>query len=178
LCNINLIVGKNASGKPRILRAINFLANLLCGDEMLISEHRSRKWKLIFSNTQKIDIVYILIVENGRVVKEKLTIGSEILLKRNNSGERKVPAGKLKVEIDFQTPIHEIATLKWRDSIQHHFFDGIYNWAKSLKYYQFTTCLRKCHVAFTNSIRIGLKYTYQVIEIFNSGKEELGINFI
>jgi AAA15 family ATPase/GTPase len=54
LGNINLVVGHNASGKSRILRAINFLAHLLCGDEMLRPQHRSRKWKLIFSNTDKI----------------------------------------------------------------------------------------------------------------------------
>jgi hypothetical protein len=82
-----------------------------------------------------------------------------IFLERNNSGEGKVWAEKLKIEIDFQTPIHEIAALKRRDSIQHHFFEEIYNWAKSLKYYQFGTDLGKGRVTVANSIRIGLKNT-------------------
>ncbi|MFM2063911.1 MAG: hypothetical protein RLZZ507_3582 [Cyanobacteriota bacterium] len=179
LGNVNLIVGKNASGKSRILKAINFLANLLCGDEMLRPEHRSRKWKLIFSNTEKIHYIdYILIVDNGLVVKENFTIDSKTYLERNNSGEGKVWAEKLKTEIDFQTPIHEIAALKRRDSIQHPFFDEIYNWANSLNYYQFATDLGKGRVAFANSTKIESKDTEQVIEIFNSGQEDFGENFI
>ncbi|NET71851.1 MAG: ATP-binding protein [Sphaerospermopsis sp. SIO1G2] len=179
LGNVNLIVGKNASGKSRILRVINFLANLLCGDEILRPEHRSRKWKLIFdSDKGDQKKVYILKIDNGLVFQEKFTIGSKIYLERNNSGEGKVRAEKLKTEIDFQTPIHEIAALKRRDSIQHPFFDDIYNWANSLNYYQFATDLGKDRVAFADSKSINSKNTEQAIEIFNSGKEKFRENFI
>ncbi|MGM3304849.1 ATP-binding protein [Anabaena sp. WFMT] len=181
LGNVNLIVGKNASGKSRILRAINLVSNLLSGDRGLIPDGRLRKWKLTFdSHNNHSKKIYILKIENGQVVKESFISGDKTYLDRKESGIGKVWAEKLKEDIDFQTPIDGVAIFKRRDSIQHPVFEEIYNWASSFRYYEFGTDLGKSRLAFANSIRkkIDLKDTEKVVDIFNSGQEEFGHNFI
>ncbi|MDY6782123.1 MAG: AAA family ATPase, partial [Cyanobacteriota bacterium] len=87
--------------------------------------------------------------------------------------------------IDFQTPIKEVAAVRRRDAIQHPFFEEIYNWSSSLRYYQFGTDLGRNRIAVINSSsvntikkQVDFKDTEQVIGIFKIGKEELGDNFI
>jgi AAA15 family ATPase/GTPase len=186
LGDVNLIVGKNASGKSKILRAINLLSNLLSGDQNLKSDRIFKEWTLTFNSHSPDDKqVYVLIVDNGTVVEENLTIGSKIYLNRNKSGEGTIWANKLKVDIDFQTPVDEIAALKRRDSIQHPFFENLYIWASTLRYYQFGTDLGRSVFALVKSIKkeslrkeIDFKDTEQVIGIFKLGEEELGTPFI
>jgi AAA15 family ATPase/GTPase len=182
LGNINLIVGKNASGKSRILGAINFLSGLLSGDRILRPDGVSGEWIVTFDADQEKEEkkVYILKVDNGQVVKESFTIGSKTYLDRTESGVGKVWADKEGKDIDFQTPINGVAAFKRRDSIQHPVFDKIYDWAVSLRYYQFGTDLGKNRLAFVNynSKNIDLKDTDKIVEIFNLGKENFGTYFI
>ncbi len=189
LGNINLIVGKNASGKTKTLRAINLIASLLSGEldgtRGILLSKESREWKLIFdTHDNENKKTYILKVENGQVVQEKFTIGSKNYLDRNASGEGIVWAERLGEKIDFQTPIFEVAALKRRDSIQHPFFEYLYSWASSLRYYQFGTELGRRSIIIStrnlNSIRenIDLKDSDHVVGIFVLGKEELGDKFI
>jgi AAA15 family ATPase/GTPase len=188
LGNINLIVGKNATGKSRILRAINLISNLLCGgDESFVNDFKLREWTLTFdSDNEETKKVYILKIDNGKVVKERFTIGSKTYLDRNESGEGQVWAEKLNQNIEFQTPIDEVAVFKRRDSIQHPVFNEIYDWANLLSYYRFGTDLGRSSFAVVNTRnvdsikkRINFKDTDDhVIGIFKIGEQELGQPFI
>ncbi|BDI15316.1 hypothetical protein ANSO36C_11180 [Nostoc cf. commune SO-36] len=181
--NVNLIVGKNASGKSKILRAINLISGLLSGDTSLRPDRMSREWKLTFDsdNTDK-KKVYILTVDKGQVVKENFTIGSKNYLDRNESGEGQIWAEKLHMNIEFQTPTDEVAAFQRRDSIQHPVFDEIYNWASSLNYYQFGTDLGRKNLAVDHPIKkrkkINLRDADNVIDIFKLGKSQLSPAFI
>ena len=185
LGNINLIVGKNASGKTKILRAINLISGILSGEADLKPSRGSRKWKLFFdTHDEENKKVYVLKIESGKVVEESFTIGAKQYLDRQTSGIGKVWAEKLKQDIDFQTPVDEVAALKRRDSIQHPFFEEIYNWASSLRYYQFGTDLGRSSLIVMRTQRldaikesINFKDADQVIGIFKLG-EELGDSFI
>lgn len=183
LGNVNLIVGKNASGKSKILRAINLISGLLSGDASLRPDRMSREWKLTFdSDNADNKKVYILTVEKGQVVKESFTIGSTKYLDRNESGVGLVWAEKLQKSIDFQTPTDGVAAFQKRDSIQHPVFDEIYNWASSLNYYQFGTDLGRKSLAVEHPIKkrkkINLRDADNVIDIFNLGKAQLSHSFI
>ncbi|MBS9385139.1 MAG: ATP-binding protein [Dolichospermum sp. BR01] len=184
LGNVNLIVGKNASGKSRILKAINFISGLLCGDKRLRPDRSSREWILTF-DSQKEDSkkVYILKLNNGQVVKESYIIGSKKYLDRKDSGEGEVWAEKLKTDIDFQAPTNELAAFHRRDSIQHPVFDDLYTWASSLNYYQFGTELDRRVFLTDDPIEEVIKGKYTdktlaAIDIFKLGKTELGSLFI
>ncbi|MEH2304334.1 ATP-binding protein [Nostoc sp.] len=183
LGNVNLIVGKNASGKSKILRAINLISGLLSGDASLRPDRMSREWKLTFdSDNADNKKVYILTVDKGQVVKESFTIGSTKYLDRNESGVGLVWAEKLQKSIDFQTPTDGVAAFQKRDSIQHPVFDEIYNWASSLNYYQFGTDLGRKSLAVEHPIKkrkkINLRDADNVIDIFNLGKAQLSPSFI
>ncbi|MBD2725270.1 ATP-binding protein [Nostoc sp. FACHB-892] len=184
LGNVNLIVGKNATGKSKILRAINLISGLLSGDTSLRPDRMSREWKLTF-DSHDVDNkkIYILTVDQGQVVKENFTIGSKNYLDRNESGVGVIWAEKLQTSIDFQTPTDEVAAFQRRDSIQHPVFDEIYNWASSLNYYQFGTDLGRRKLAVNSPVRkirknISLRDGDNVIEVFKLGKSQLDQSFI
>ena len=183
LGNVNLIVGKNASGKSKILRAINQISRFLSGDESLRPYRMLQEWKLTFdSENEDNKKVYILIVDKGQVVKESFTIGSKNYLDRNESGEGRIWAEKLHMEIEFQTPTDEVAAFHRRDSIQHPVFDNIYSWAISLNYYQFGTELGRKNLAvappFKTRKKIKSRDADNVIDIFKLGKDKLIPTFI
>ena len=76
LGNINLIVGKNASGKSNILRSINTISGLLSGRMSFDTGGSSIEWILFFDSHDEMNKkIYILEVDNGKVVKESFTIG-------------------------------------------------------------------------------------------------------
>ena len=187
LGNVNLIVGKNASGKSRILRSIKFLSDFLSGEEKLSRlDGRLREWKLTFdSHNGDNKKVYILKVENSLVIEESYTIGSKFYLKRDKSGEGKIWAKQLEKEIDFQTPTNEVAAFHRRDSIQHPFFEEVYTWASLLRYYEFGTDLGRSSLDVINTESVAIikknidfKNKDHVIHIFKLGEKELGEQFI
>lgn len=144
LNTINLIVGKNASGKTKIVRAIYRISQLLSESGTLKANSRKDEWHLYFDidNAQE-KTEYILKLEKGFVIEEKLVIGEKTLLERNQSGEGKIFAQELGQEMRFQAPPTELAVVKRRDSIQHPFLEKIYQWSNSLRFYEFGTELGK-----------------------------------
>jgi energy-coupling factor transporter ATP-binding protein EcfA2 len=187
LGNVNLIVGKNASGKSRILRSIKFLSDFLSGEEKLSRlDGRLREWKLTFDSYNGDNKkVYILKVENSLVIEESYTVGSKCWLMRDKSGKGKIWAKQLEKEIDFQTPTNEVAAFHRRDSIQHPFFDKVYTWASLLRYYEFGTDLGRSSLDVINTESVAIikknidfKNKDHVIRIFKLGEKELGESFI
>lgn len=188
LSKINLIVGKNASGKSRILRAIHTLSELLSESGSLAPQPKRYEWRLQFDTAlpeQKTE--YILKIEKGFVIKEKLIIGSESdnpLLDRDESGEGTIFAKKINQDIDFQTDKTELAVVKRRDSIQHPFLENLYQWSSSLRFYEFGAQLGKNTMARIPSTMELLKNTTDfkdsdfVVGIFVIGKQEIGDTFI
>ena len=188
LSKINLIVGKNASGKSRILRAIHTLSELLSASGSLVPQPKRYEWRLQFDTDlpeQKTE--YILKIEKGFVIKEKLIIGIESdnpLLDRDESGEGTIFAKKINQKIDFQTDKTELAVVKRRDSIQHPFLENLYQWSSSLRFYEFGSQLGKNMIARIPSTMELLKNTTDfkdsdfVVGIFVIGKQEIGDAFI
>lgn len=184
LNQINLIVGKNASGKSRIVSAIYLLSELLIESATLSPNTRKYKWNLYF-NTDSSDnnIQYLLKIENGLVVEEQLIISNKNLLNRDQSGEGHIWAEELNREMRFQSPQTELAVVKRRDTIQHPFLEDIYQWANSLRFYQFGTQLGKntiAHIPPTIELlkrKTDLKDDEYVISIFLLGKNEFQDNF-
>lgn len=185
LGNINLIVGKNASGKSRIVKSIYKLSELLSGSDKIDQLFRKdtwlfRKdtWHLFFDRTTNCETEYFLELENGEVLQERLIIGSQQLLERNESGEGKIFAQELNQYMRFQTPKTELAVVKRRDNIQHPFLEDIYKWSSSLRFYEFGTQLGKYTLAKlppTTELlkaKTDTKDSDYVVEIFVLGKRE------
>lgn len=181
---INLIVGKNATGKSRILRAIDILADLLADQTEIKSNSKKRQWKFIFNaNLSEDRTEYSLIIDHDQVTLEKFVVGSKTYLDRGEGGEGRIFAEELQTQMKFQTPTDKLAAVERRDSVQHPFFESLYNWAKSLRYYQFGTSLGKSYLGrFPQGKDIrkltDFKDSKFVVEIFKIGQEDFGDNFV
>jgi len=191
----NLIVGKNASGKSRILRAIYALSELLSESGFIALQPKSYEWHFLFNyewhllfdiDTPEQKTEYILKIEKGLVIQEKLIIyseGDEPLLDRNESGKGTIFAKELNKHIRFQTDKTELAVVKRRDSIQHPFLENLYQWSNSLIFYQFGTELGQnsmVQIPFRIELmknKIDFRDSDFVIGIFVIGKQEIGERF-
>lgn len=142
LAETNLLVGKNASGKSRILNIINALARHVAGiDQPRLSGDYDAK----FVDGDK-EVHYQLKYEEGQVVEEKFAVDGRILLDRGKGGEGVILAQDIDGEkkmIRFQTPPSELAVVARRDTIQHKFLEPLYSWGSSLRHYYFGSALGK-----------------------------------
>jgi energy-coupling factor transporter ATP-binding protein EcfA2 len=184
LDKINLIVGKNASGKSRIVKAIYMLSELLSESGSLNPQPKTDEWHLWFDIDKPDQTTeYLLKIENGLVIQEKLVIGDRELLNRNQSGEGTIFAEELDKNMRFQTPPTELAAVRRRDSIQHPFLENLHQWSDSLRFYQFSSLLGK-HTLASLLPTIDLlknqtdfKDSDYVVGIFMLGQKEIGDNF-
>jgi len=181
LDNINLIVGKNATGKTRILNIIGALANLLCGYRKL--EFLSGNYVIKFDNMGN-KIEYVLKYERSKILREKLTINSKTRLNRTAKSTGKIYYKKEDKDLDFQIPVNELAVFARRDSIQHPFLDDLYNWGKSVTHYHFGTTLGQDRLAVfakagdrEREQAVDLKDTHGVVVVFRKGIAELKERF-
>jgi len=137
----NLIVGKNASGKSRILNIINSLAKMLDGSGQLPI---SGNYDVEFIWDDK-TINYQLKYEEQKVISEKFLLDGVPLLERGTGGEGRILAENVDdgKKIRFQTPTSKLAVVARQDSIQHKFLEPLHNWGSSLRHYGFGTSLGK-----------------------------------
>ncbi len=177
--NINLIVGKNATGKSRTLNIIKVLGNLISGDNKLV--YKSGDYKATFDKDGK-QITYFLRYGEKEVIKEKLVIGSDIKLDRGPDGKGTIHAEELGHPINFQAPLSELACVSRRDSVQHPFFEDLYKWGKKLRCYCFGTQLGRDHFAVFKDEKeeseINLKNTDQTVIIFKKGRKKYANEFV
>ena len=86
LNKMNLITGKNASGKSRTIEAIRHIADLFSGDVELSRLHLlgygTAEYELIFSDTHS-QIEYFLSFEDGNIIEEKIIENEEERLNRS-----------------------------------------------------------------------------------------------
>jgi AAA15 family ATPase/GTPase len=190
LSQTNLIVGKNASGKSKIVRTIYTLSELLSNSRSRLPQAKSSEWHLLFDiDRPEEKTEYILKIEKGLVIKEKLIIGSksnEPLLDRDESGKGTIFAKELDQDIRFQTDPTELAVVKRRDSIQHPFLEDLYQWSSSLRFYEFGTELGKNFMwvppfprdreLSKNDIKV--KDASSVVGIFVLAKQKIGERFM
>ncbi|MCK4827031.1 ATP-binding protein, partial [bacterium] len=175
---INLIVGRNASGKTRALNIIGSLGKLLSGETTL---YISGDYEVIFDKGDE-KIVYRLKLDESKVFSEKLVIGSRTMLDRGKGGIGEIYAEKIGNNIEFQAPDNQLACLTRRDSLQHPFFEDLYQWGKSLRHYYFGTQLGKDHYAVfkkgEQDSDLNLKDANQVVAIFRKGRKKFPSRFI
>jgi energy-coupling factor transporter ATP-binding protein EcfA2 len=148
---LNLIVGKNASGKSMLLKAIAKLADLLRGVE--ITETENHEWRVLF-DIGKPDyyIEYSLKIQEGFVHKEQVLLCRDaskyillVLLDRNQSGESTVYTERLQKDVKFQA--HKTKTViaqqiaQYPNYIQYPFLKLFFLWSDRINFYQYREVL-------------------------------------
>jgi hypothetical protein len=177
LGSLNLIVGKNATGKTRALNIIKNLAGLLCGVGKL--EYYSGSYELSFADDES-TMSYILHYESREIQREELVLNGKSLLQRGKGGEGRIFAKKLNDYLEFQSPTDELAAVSRRDSIQHPFFALLYDWATNVRHFAFGTPLGQDQLMALvpgPESELDLKDTTKVHQIFKKGVKEYGKSF-
>ena len=140
LGSVNLIVGMNASGKTRTLNVLNAIAGFVSGKRSL----STAKGNAVFADGESL-IRYTLVIDDTRVVRERLTRDGEELLRRSRTGRGKIKAVRLKKTIDFKIPQDQLAVVAKRDKAQHPFLEPMRAWAESVIYLRCGTDMGKGH---------------------------------
>ncbi len=179
---INLIVGSNAAGKTRALNVVNCLAGLLSGK---ITDLVSGTFKAVFENSNNQRAIYEIEIKDTKVLREKFTIGDNILLDRNRNkktstiiAEQGGGEGK-PTTLNFQPPETEVSAFARRDAIQHPYFEELFGWASEVRHYAFGTTLGSDRLArFGKSfLEVDDSDPRQVTGIFAKGKKKYGKKF-
>src|SRR4051812_20190093 len=113
-----LLVGKNATGKTRVLNVIGGLARLLAGE--MPPTLLSADYTACFTEGEK-KLTYAFRAEQALVLHEKVVIDGKTYLERGEGGVGTIQAEEIGKEIKFQAPQSELAAVVRRDAIQHRF---------------------------------------------------------
>jgi len=179
--HINLIVGKNATGKSKTINTIREFADLLSGNLKLSQLlYHTSSYDLLFSNKED-EISYVLEYENGKVKKELLKINGIEKLQRN-SGVGTMFYEKAETSLEFLMEEDKLAVSRV-DTIQQPFFEPLQNWGKTLSHYRFggqlgKNALLRDITLIKEDKEIDLKDSEEVTEILIKGEREFGKAFI
>ncbi len=150
LGEINLMVGKNSSGKTRTLNALSDLVSMLRGKGTSASGPVS--YELLFRNSENL-MKYELEYDLETIKMERLYVGDELVLERGEGGN-----GIIKYEstpgtifLEFEIPHDQLACYAKRDRLQHPFIEIIHGWAISLRRFDFSGDLGKTRYALKSS---------------------------
>ena len=125
LNDINLIAGKNASGKTRLLEAIDNFARLLTNEGENSIKGVRFNWLMNFENNND-KITYILEYKNNIFLREELKINGDVFLERDKSGIGSIKYEEFNKKIDFEVEKDKIIIVSKRDKKQHPFLEKIF----------------------------------------------------
>lgn len=129
--NFNLLVGKNATGKTRVISLINNLAKILNLEIPLLNGH----WDILFSDEGNEPIGYELEIADKMVVKEVISLGKKVVLHRNTG--TKIYSMVQKENISIDPPKDKLVMHIRRDEKEYPYFEKIMSWAKQTKGFRF-----------------------------------------
>lgn len=138
--NINLIAGKNASGKTRLLKATNTLVRLLLNDKVKTQNEFELKWELNLQDAED-DILYEFSYKKGQILNETLKINNTLYLTRDDAGKGFIRYEGIEQDVDFEVEKDKIVIASKRDKKQHPFLEKIFKWANSVFLYTFSSQL-------------------------------------
>ena len=146
LSKTNLIVGKNSSGKTRTLNALSDLVSMLRGKGNSATGPVS--YELLFRN-EKSTMSYELAFDPETIHRERLSVGDEVVLERGEGGQGKINYESTpgSIFLDFEIPHEQLACYAKRDRLQHPFIESIYEWAVTLRRFDFSGDLGKTRYA-------------------------------
>ncbi len=175
---INLLVGKNASGKSRTVNVIAGLSNLLSGSQAELFDSGNYIAEFVEGDSK---YVYKLELANKNVLSETLIIDDIEYLSRSSDGHCKIKAIELKSLMNIKVPANQIVAVIRRDEIQHPYLEKLFIWASSVQHYQFGTSLgRESGIIFDDpkQISVNLRDNNQVTGMLMKAIQEFDQEFI
>ena len=173
LQTINLVVGKNASGKSSVVRVIRTLADLLCGEttpnKLLYS---TASFDVTFEDENKI-YNYRLEFRKGIIIEEILSIDGTTLIERTN-GTGRILFSNVGKMIGFATGESTLAVTR-EDTLQHPYLVPLQKWGRWLNHFSFSTkmgqniAIKEGSRELQNNETISVKESDRVADMFSQG---------
>ena len=166
--NINLIVGRNASGKTRFIDVVRWISDLLDSDANEANSN-SYAFELLFQNN-KDEIRYdVFSDDNAHINQENLIFNNEVKLNRKKGLLYYENFGQ---NLPFETDNYLLA-INRRDYLQQPFFETLHNWGRNLSHYSFGGNMGKGQYKmddWEDTNKINFKNFNKVNVIFNAGR--------
>jgi energy-coupling factor transporter ATP-binding protein EcfA2 len=141
LGRINLLVGKNASGKSRTIDVIDNIGTILLKGIPSFYPHTAYSHVEFFD---KLDLFqYDLELSDFHIINERLLVNNKTMIERGTEGIGKIYASKEEKMIDFQIPDKKSVLFSRQDAIQYPYLQKIFDWAEKLRLYSFGEYLGK-----------------------------------
>ena len=174
---INLIVGKNATGKTRTLNVINFLGLLLSGTRKP-GEISTGSYEVIFDHEGR-TLKYVLNIADYKVIYELFSDDDRILLVRRDGGVGKIFHEKEGRDLEFQTPETDAAVVARQDTIQHSFLRPLNDWGLGVRHYSFGEMMGRNTIGLLveDGPSPDPKNTEDVVGLFRRGVEQYPSEF-
>ena len=177
LDKINLLVGKNATGKTNTLEKISWLGNMLAG----------RQPQLLISGNYDVEFVddndnyhYKLNISMQKVEYEELLINSEQKYFRGNDGKGQITTTQFSEKMNFQLSQNQLVITAKRDAIQHPFLDKLVKWAEGQRMYEFSSDMGRGTVFIVNDMNnliVDPRDMFSVIGLYIKGEQEFPQEF-
>lgn len=147
LDSINLIVGKNATGKSRSILTIDIFAKMITQKRKIVSG----SWTFLFENGDE-KILYQVDCSNTNIVtSEKLFINKTLVLERNEHSA-KVFSNTKKTFEEINPPQNKLVLHVRRDTVEYPFFEQIISWAENAYGFKFGNIYGKDLIKNTNEL--------------------------
>lgn len=131
LTNLNLIVGKNATGKSMALNLIHNLSLLVLG-----IVKKDGAWELEFKYKDDQIYTYYLNIQKGIVANERIKIGEKFVLDRSIA--KTTIHSEKNGDIEISPPSDKLVINIRRDKKEFPFFEPLYEWAESVQIFRFS----------------------------------------
>jgi energy-coupling factor transporter ATP-binding protein EcfA2 len=182
---VNLLVGKNATGKSRTIDRISVLSDMLIGQQHIsleIIDSAGFSATFIENSTE---YQYIMETKNRFVFSEKLIINGITRLERFYDGNGTMYYEKEGKDISFHILDNKLAISSRRDNIQHPYLESLFKWSDGLRCYYFGSSrdmgqknmLATINVEEFSNGDFSLRDTIRINELYLRGKKEFGDNF-
>jgi hypothetical protein len=174
---INLLVGKNATGKTNTLTKISWLGNMLAGIQPQLLNSGNYDVEFVDDvNTYR----YKLNLSFQKVQFEELSINDEQKFTRGSDGIGKIFSAQFKTDMDFHLSPNQLVVTSKRDAIQHPFLEELSKWAEGQRLYEFSSKLGQDTIFIANdmnNIIVDPRDMNSVIGLFVKGEQEFAQNF-
>lgn len=177
--NVNLIVGKNASGKTRLLNVISGLAQILTRTNTKLFEVGI--YEATFRSAEN-EYKYKLELADYKVKMEQLVVNGVVKLDRTEESGGFIYNESEKKDMQFKSPADQVVAANRRDALQHPFFDELFDWANSVRHYKFGTAfgqttLKSIQQRELEGITEEITNSDLLIDLFMQGDSKFGKKF-
>lgn len=179
LHDVNLIVGRNASGKTRTLNVIWNLARhfvepayrVLHGFADATFDHDGTTYQFRF------------VLRDGKIAEEQVIVDGDVKLDRTSDGIVTIFAQGENRKLRFHPPETQLAAVLRRDSLQHPFLEPLHDWATRTRHFSFGGSLGRNIVSVEiapqeGQVNVDDRDTMQVLGIFQVGQNRFGSDFV